>query len=391
MASPLKQRRALLFPQALAVLTEDEGSRVRMVDFLDRRVLSADGVLARDLLAAIDGGEPGPLLASLGRRGGSIARLRGAEALPLTAEAALRLQGFETLFLELTLQCTERCVHCYAAAGPERRERLSRETCLEVLEDAAGLGFRRVQLTGGDALLVPHLEELLTAARALGFEMREVFTNGLLLDEARLASLAERGASFAFSLYAADPAVHDAITRIPGSHARTCDAIRRACARDLEVRVAVVELEQNAGHAEAAVALARSLGASACRAATGHAVGRGSFWEGRDPAPPVEEEAALEEPQAQGCAREEIGFRGVLCVAGDGSVYPCVFNREDRLGRVTERRLRDIVAAPELPAGWVEAAEFLREVRRRLQCSSCQCTAWALRALEAASGVERWD
>lgn len=386
----MKSRRALLFPETLAVLTEAEGSRVRLVDFLDRRVLFADGVLARELLAALDGGEPGPLLASLGRLGGSIVRARGTASSPLTAQAALRLQGFDTLFLELTLQCTERCVHCYAAAGPERRERLSRETSLELLEDAAALGFRRVQFTGGDALLVPYLEELLETGQRLGFEMREVFTNGQLLDEARLSSLAEHGASFAFSLYAAEPAIHDAITRVPGSHARTCDAIRRACARGLEVRAAVVELEQNPGQVEAAMALARSLGAEVSRASASHAVGRGSFLEPRAQVP-IGQDVEPQEPEGQhGCAREGAGNYGVLCVAGDGSVFPCVFNREDRLGRVPDRRLRDIVAAPELQAGQVEAAEFLREVRRRLQCASCQCTAWALRAAKENESAP-WD
>ena len=114
----MKSRRALLFPETLAVLTEAEGSRVRLVDFLDRRVLFADGVLARELLAALDGGEPGPLLASLGRLGGSIVRARGTASSPLTAQAALRLQGFDTLFLELTLQCTERCVNRSRRSGP---------------------------------------------------------------------------------------------------------------------------------------------------------------------------------------------------------------------------------------------------------------------------------
>jgi MoaA/NifB/PqqE/SkfB family radical SAM enzyme len=367
----MKPARALLFPSHLAVLTEHEGAAVSLADFLGRSALRADGMLGRELLGVVGGAEPGPAFTALGRLGASAMRLRGAETVALTPAAALRLEGFDTLFLELTLRCTERCVHCYAEAGPERTEALDLKTCLSVLEDARSLGFRRVQLTGGDPLLSPHVEALLVRAGELGFETREIFTNGLLLDEERLRALAPLRPSFAFSLYSAEPAIHDAITGVPGSHQRTCDAIARAVRAGLEVRAATVVLEQNAAGIEQTLELARALGASVTQACASHGVGRGRYFDATTLAAGGEGDPAA-------CGREEPRHLGTLCVAGDGSVFPCVFNRRDRLGSVHERPLWEIVESPELPAVDRGMDEQMEEARRRLQCVSCQCTAFAL-------------
>ena len=123
--------------------------------------------------------------------------------------------------------------------------------------------------------------------------------------------------------------------------------------------------------------LARGLGAQVpSQAAESRAVGRGGFVTEPDEGPEAPEAAP-----AVSCDGEPERQLGVLCVAGDGSVYPCVFNRQDKLGSVPARRLRDIVAAPDLGALELARPEaFLAEVARRLQCGRCRCTAWALRA-----------
>jgi len=82
------------------------------------------------------------------------------------------------------------------------------------IADAARLGFRQVQPTGGDPLLCPFLLEVVATAHAAGLEV-EVFTNGLLLGPALLDSLLAYDVRFAFSLYGADAATHDRVSRPP--------------------------------------------------------------------------------------------------------------------------------------------------------------------------------
>lgn len=369
------QPEAYLLPASLSVAELLAPDRVRVVSFGGSSVIDADGVLGVEVAACLLGGPAGPILTAL--KPPWLEELHGGRPLRLTPNTALRLEGFETLFLELTLRCTARCVHCYAEASPERSEQLDRKTCLEALEDAAALGFEHVQLTGGDPLLCGFLDELLEASRRLGFRVVEVFTNAFGFDEQLAKLMAERGASLAVSLYSAEPGVHDAVTGIPGSHERTCRAIGLAVAAGVPVRAVSVVTARNAGHTQSALELGKRLGASVGGVAESRAVGRGDQVQGSN------EVTSWTEPTAA-CDGEPERQKGVLCVAGDGSVYPCIFNRRDRLGSVHERRLRDIVSAPDL--GALQPArprEFLAEVARRLQCVRCRCTAWALRACAA--------
>ncbi|HTE18377.1 MAG TPA: radical SAM protein, partial [Armatimonadota bacterium] len=102
-------------------------------------------------------------------------------AVPLTRYNAVRLDGFDTLFLELLGRCNERCVHCYADSAPEVTGALDRDSVLAVIDQAAAAGFRRIQFTGGDPLLCEFLPEAVAHAAARGVPHIEIFTNGLAL------------------------------------------------------------------------------------------------------------------------------------------------------------------------------------------------------------------
>ena len=306
------------------------------------------------------------------------------DPLPLEPSAALRLDGFSTLFIELTGACDERCVHCYTESDPQQREGLDRATCERLLEDAAALGFERIQLTGGDPLLCPFLPQLTERAAALGLPWCEVYTNGLRLDGRLLARLDPEHVCFAFSFHAADPPVHDAITRTPGSHSRTACAIRHAIDAGFLVRAAIIAMQQNAGQISQTVSLLAELGVprSQIGVASSHAVGRGTHYSGEVPA--VEADDSTARGRRDGDRRAK---RGKLCVTYRGEVVPCIFNRQDVLGRLgPNRSLRQIVASPQLPpplaAGKDDSAELGRSLQQ-LQCPSCRLTALALRRCAA--------
>ena len=104
-----------------------------------------------------------------------------------------------------------------------------------VLDDAAALGFARIQFTGGDPLVSPHLVPAVEYAAARGLHAIEVYTNGFALGDTLFEQLRPHGVAFAFSFYSADAAIHDAITRTPGSQRRTLAAIDRALRAGLAV------------------------------------------------------------------------------------------------------------------------------------------------------------
>jgi MoaA/NifB/PqqE/SkfB family radical SAM enzyme len=288
--------------------------------------------------------------------------------LPLTGLDAVRLDGFDVLFVEVIGTCNERCVHCYAESGPSVKSALDRATCEALIDDARALGFRRIQFTGGDPLLCSFLPELLE--RAAGFELREIYTNGLLLEDRLLDRLAPHRPSFAFSYYSHDAAAHDAITRTKASHRRTRAAIARVVARGLPVRASIVALPQNHDHIEATIEDLRSLGVTYVAVAGSRAVGRGEVhdWTG------VADARLGDAHRGTG----EAGPEGRLAVTYEGDVVPCIFNRKSVLGRLGAARLPEILGSlrprPAPPRGLSVLDDGVA-----LACVGCRTTATALR------------
>lgn len=327
---------------------------------------SFDGVLAADV-RRVASGEVSPRLEALAKVNEAAAAIASWHAhawLPLTALDALRLDGFDTLFVEVVGICNERCLHCYAESGPTVESSLARETIESIIDDASALGFRRIQFTGGDPLLCSFLPDVV--ARASAFETREIYTNGLALTDELLDKLAPHKPSFAFSYYSHDAAIHDAITRTPGSHRRTRAAISRVVARGLPVRAAMVVFNENVDGVDATVADLNSLGVGFVSTGASMMAGRGSAfaWKPRLPGTAGHRSAD---------ARSE----GKLCITYEGSVVPCIFNRTRVLGTVgPTHRLRDVIAALAAMPGPV--AE-----EGKLSCGSCKLTDFALAQLEA--------
>jgi AdoMet-dependent heme synthase len=329
-----------------------------------------EGELVADV-ASVARGDVTPRLEALARANQAAAHIaswRDHAWLPLTALDAVRLDGFDTLFVELVGICNERCVHCYAESSPQVKAALDRATCEATVDDGLALGFRRIQFTGGDPLLCAFLPDLV--ARASGYEVREIYTNGLALDEDLLAKLAPHKPSFAFSYYSHDAAVHDSITRTPGSHRRTRSAIARAVACGLPVRCSVVVLADNVDGVDATVADLRSLGVQMISVAGTQTAGRGSMFAWRPHAG----------TQTGGGHRAANAIsEGKLAVTYEGNVVPCIFNRSRTLGSVNaQHRLRDVIAALASSPGPAAPAE-------QLTCGSCRVTDQALATIREAS------
>lgn len=120
------------------------------------------------------------------------------------------------LRISVTDRCNERCLYCMPEGykGWERKpDHLTAEEILRVVRVAAGMGFRKFRLTGGEPLVRADLVELVRAMAAMdGVEHIGLSTNGT-----RLAALAtplrEAGAGTVnVSLDALDPDVYRRVT-----------------------------------------------------------------------------------------------------------------------------------------------------------------------------------
>jgi PqqA peptide cyclase len=166
-----------------------------------------------------------------------------------------------TLIAELTHRCPLACPYCSnPLALVERREELSTETWMRVLEEAEALGVVQVHFTGGEPLVRRDLEPMVERARALGLYVNLV-TSGSPLSRRRLADLAEAGLDHVqVSVQSVREELADAIAgrRV---HERKREVLRWVKELDLPLTLNVVLHRANVDEVDALVALAEEAGA----------------------------------------------------------------------------------------------------------------------------------
>lgn len=153
-----------------------------------------------------------------------------------------------SVHLDPTHRCDLRCAHCYLEDRVP--DGLDTAAWRSLLADLAALRVFQLIIGGGEPLLREDLDDLLDEARRLRFAV-VLKTHGGLVDGAvarTLRRLAVRRVDV--SLYALDPAVHEAVTLRPGSHARTIAGIEHLAAAGLPVRISCPVMAVNVGEAE---------------------------------------------------------------------------------------------------------------------------------------------
>lgn len=312
----------------------------------------------------------------------------------------LRLERLEEVWVQVNDFCNLACAHCLVASGPDRAQGLDTARLVDLLDQAAALGVRRVVFTGGEPLARPDIVTLAERVLATHGCDLVVMTNGTLFAGERWQRLcafapARRGSQPALrlqvSLDGASPETNDPV-RGPGTFHRIVQGLRRAVAAGFAPTMACTVLRQNLADLPQVVQLAASLGVRTVHFLWPHRRGRlldGPFAEVPSPGEIL---AALRQARAAAAAAgvsidnlEEFRLRldgtpGVkfdlagagwtsLAVGPDGWVYPSA-----SLVGIPELRCGDLREAP-LARIWRDSAVLaeLREatVERKPICRTC--------------------
>jgi len=292
--------------------------------------------------------------------------------------------------LEITTRCNERCLHCYQTRGDDGRRHHDMDLSMvrDILGQLSEMGTASLTLSGGEPGLHPRLPEILRLARAHDL-MVNVLSNGSHLSDEAIATLAAINVNMVqISLYGMDPAVHEEVTGVPGSHARTVQAIERLIAADVPVQVSCPIMRQNRS---AYAAVSRWCREHRIRVLTdfvmmaranldvSNLAHRLTIEETRQVIQDildVDEEYQLVldlEPKTKDL--EAFADRPVCgvcidnaCFTADGSMYPCAGFQGYLLGNVKERSIRDIWESGERVA-------FLRSIRNSSFPACLRCAA----------------
>lgn len=239
-----------------------------------------------------------------------------------------------TAVVEITRRCPLSCAHCYL---PETRGRaaaageLSSRQWLGIFRELAGLGSMNLVLTGGEPLLRRDLPGIAAGASRLGFGVT-VFTTGLPVSAAKLRALRAAGvAAFELSFYGR-PGVHDAVTGLPGSQARTLAAAILMKKTGFKVKLKCPLMSINSGEAAYIMSTAKKSGFEFAFDITLAPANDGdrSALAFKLPAARLNKilklPALRPEPNHEGVAGDLIcgAGRNTVALAPDGTVYPCL-------------------------------------------------------------------
>jgi PqqA peptide cyclase len=165
------------------------------------------------------------------------------------------------LLAELTHRCPLQCPYCSNPLALARAgEEMETEIWLRVLREAEALGCLQVHFSGGEPSARRDLEALVQQAARLCL-YTNLITSGVLLDESRLARLAEAGLEHV-QLSFQDSAAANA-DRIAGfaGHGKKIEIAAKIRAAGLPLTTNFVVHRQNLANLESMIALGAELGA----------------------------------------------------------------------------------------------------------------------------------
>jgi len=163
-----------------------------------------------------------------------------------------------SVHVDLTMRCNERCIHCYRVI--EQRPELTTDELKALVDDLARAGTLYLTFSGGEIFLRRDLFELIEHARRLHFDVR-LKSNALLITPAMAARLRELGVrQVDISIYSPEPAVHDWVTKVPGSLERSLAGAAMLRDAGVTVKLNCPLMKQNVGQYKQLRALADSLG-----------------------------------------------------------------------------------------------------------------------------------
>lgn len=143
-----------------------------------------------------------------------------------------------SLFLELSYKCNENCIHCFNHKDMNEYE-INITNIKKIIDDAYKLGLFSVTLSGGECTITNDFIKIAQYIKQKRISL-SIFTNGQSLYDndvlfEQIVNL--HPYKIGISLYSMIPEIHDCITRVKGSHAKTISVINKLKERNISIEL----------------------------------------------------------------------------------------------------------------------------------------------------------
>ena len=194
-------------------------------------------------------------------RDGFIRRCRPDERLQSYQEYRFYPARFkEKVQWSITGRCNYRCRHCFMSAPHAAQGEPSWDALMTMLDAFGRCGIHNLELTGGEPMVRADFWKLVDEIHARGMAVPQLYSNGLLVTDAFLDKLEERGMRPAIQFSFDGVGHHDWMRGVPGAEKTVIDALRRCRERGFPASVSMVVCRESIGTLRESVNLMASLG-----------------------------------------------------------------------------------------------------------------------------------
>lgn len=160
-----------------------------------------------------------------------------------------------TLSLEITNKCCLKCVHCYKNGSPENNTFIQTDSLIRFLEFATGK-INSVQITGGEAMLHPDFERIITFC-VKNFNEVILSTTGCFINEDNVGLL--KNVKVNLSLYANDEIGNDIFTKTANTYTKVLKAVNILVENNVYVCINSIATDKNINSIENFIRFVQSL------------------------------------------------------------------------------------------------------------------------------------
>lgn len=152
----------------------------------------------------------------------------------------------KSIQIEITSLCNERCLHCYIPGENKVHGRMmSTENAIKLIDQFAEMQGLRITFSGGEPFLHKDIFKILQHSRKKDL-MIFIQSNISTISDEDIRTLCELNIfNIQVSLYSTEESVHDQITGIKGSWRRTKNNLEKIVANNIPVMISSPMMKQN--------------------------------------------------------------------------------------------------------------------------------------------------
>ena len=161
-------------------------------------------------------------------------------------EATQRKPRINGIQFELTSRCNERCIHCYIPNEKKNDgEDMPTEKVFSIIDEFVEMGGLQVTLSGGEVFMHKDIIRIIQYCREKDMQI-SILSNLIALKDVQIPFIKAANVSIVqTSLYSMNPEIHDFITTIKGSFAKTKTAIEKLVAANIPVQISCPVMKAN--------------------------------------------------------------------------------------------------------------------------------------------------